>query len=336
MSFELVLGSAGGARLVFATERELRERELDAHGVAGQERVLVPVQRPVLELSASDSGERLAVAWVERARRGGKVRALLAGERDEVERSGTERPAEAPNVTLELGELPDARNRRGNLRVSASNGSPPRVFWRGEDLDCEARRCAGFNILELSSSGPSLRRVPLTVPEPCGHPLAVFQVSKRSWVYGVCSRRGRKATTTVFNIELDPEFAIARDVLEGCEPLGAVPLDGPTSPTVLVGQCSDGKRAVRVESAHDPPSPISLDGLRTDCVKGKPRLKSIDLELELRGPMERLEPLLPARLAQPGARAVWTGAALLVASWSSGKLAVASHACRAGLFERIR
>ena len=90
VSFELVLESGGGARLVFATERELRERELDAHGVAGPERVLLPVKRPVLELSASDSGERLAVAWVERAQKGGKVRALLGGEQGGAAPTGDE------------------------------------------------------------------------------------------------------------------------------------------------------------------------------------------------------------------------------------------------------
>jgi hypothetical protein len=57
--------------------------------------------------------------------------------------------------------------------------------------------------------------------------------------------------------------------------------------------------------------------------------------LGLDQPLDHLELLLDSSLSPPGARAVWTGSALLVARGVQGKLVIDRYGCEGGVLQQL-
>jgi hypothetical protein len=133
--------------------------------------------------------------------------------------------------------------------------------------------------------------------------------------------------TTLFTIEQNPEYARADRLLEGCRPSGTLVFGGAAW---LVGDCRGSRRAVRVAGRSDALEFLELRTVRLECAADGTRLRAPGLDLVLDEPRAGLEAVLPGELAPEGARATWSGRALVVASTGGGALGVTRHRCDGG------
>jgi hypothetical protein len=319
-AFELA-PSRDGATLVFAPADSrsgaLLAFDLDGSGAPRAKARALFGERELVgkvsDLTTVWVKHELAVAWVERAGSKARVRAAWASNRSRI---------------FELGEAWVApRTARGNL-VLAARGDAALVFARGNEAPCiepGRRGCFGFSFHELSGDRALATGLPLTVPVPCTDSSTVLAVVGGRWHYGVCTDSGKRPVTTMFTIERDPDYARADTLLEGCAPIATLVWDGAAW---LVGECEGQRRAARLGLDAERAVYLDLRALRAECSAGTLRLRAAGFDLALDEPRGGLEALLPADMAARGARAVWTGRALLVATALGEELRVTSHACR--------
>ncbi len=266
----------------------------------------------VTDLTATFVGERLAVAWIERSGEKSRVRAAWA----------------APKAPVfELGPAfrgpPSAR---GNVAV-ARRGEAALVFARGDEVGCidpGKHACYSFLFHELGANGAKRTGLPLSVPVPCTDNATSLLVLPERYHYGVCTDTGRGPVTTVFTITPEPAYARADPVLEGCEPKGTFVWQGKAW---LIADCQGNRRAARIGGGDDVVEYLDLRSPRLDCRAGIAAIRASGFELLLAEPRGALEALLPSVIAPRGARAVFTGRALLVASSVGNALRVARYVC---------
>jgi hypothetical protein len=312
--------SATGATLVWApldhADGSLRKVELDANGAftgapsgaleAGA------VHGEATDLTAAWVERRLALAWVEREGAKARVRAAWAG-------------AAAP--PFELGPAwSGPRTARGNLALAA-RGERALVFARGDESVCvdpNRHGCFAFDFHELSSDRAEKSGLPMTVPVPCADNSVELAVVGSRFHYGVCTDTGERPATTMFTIERDPDYARADPLLEGCKPAGTFVW---RRAAWLVAECEGGRRAVRLGARDEAAEYLDLHLLRLECKNGTASIHAPSLELLLDEPRSALGALLPTELAPPGARAVWAGHALVVATSFADRVHVARYVC---------
>jgi hypothetical protein len=274
------------------------------------------------DLSSAWVRDRLALAWVERA--GPKARVRAAWARAEGVNVAT------PPKLLELGSAwVGPRTARGNL-VVAARGDRALVFARGEQTACidpGQKSCFGFSFHELETERATLTGLPLTVPVPCTDHSAALAVVGERWHYGVCTDTGTVPLTTMFTIERNPEYARSDRLLEGCRPTGTLVFGGAAW---LIADCQGNRRAVRVAGRDEPLEFLELRTAHVECAADGVRVRAPGLDLALDEPRGGLEALLPTALAPEGARAVWSGRALVVAATGGGALALTRHRCDGG------
>jgi hypothetical protein len=316
-AFELIASPTGGTLVWAPADRgaaALRRRELDASGAlqAPLEMAVSSayVAGEVADLAASWVGSRLALAWLERSGAAARVRAAWAG---------------TSSPPFELGAAwTGPRSSRGNV-VIAARADKALVFARGGEAPCiEAARhgCFAFGFHELEASRAVATGLPMSVPVPCTDNSAALAVVGERFHYGVCTETGGRPVTTLFSIQRDPEYARADPLLEGCTPAGTFVW---RNAAWLVGDCGGGRRAARI--GDDPQEFLDLHGLRLECQSGRLRIRALSLDLALDEPRSGLAPLLPPDVAQSGARAAWTGRALLVATSFAEELRVTRRTC---------
>jgi hypothetical protein len=318
-SFELVHGPRS-TTLVWAPSHRAGSRlfrlELDqAGGRTGSTAVLFDEGArlgEVTDLAASYVGERLAVAWIERAGERASVRAAWAAEKARV---------------FELGPAfrgpPGAR---GNVTVAA-RGDKALVFSRGDEVGCidpGKHACYAFLFHELAADAAKRTGLPLSVPVPCTDNATSLLVLSDRYHYGVCTDTGRGPVTTVFTLTPEPAYARADPVLEGCEPAGTFLFQGKAW---LIANCQGNRRAARIGGSDDEVEYLDLRSPRLDCRGGIAAIRASGFELLLDQPRGRLEALLPSAIAPRGSRAAFTGRALLVASSVGQSLRVARYVC---------
>jgi hypothetical protein len=326
-AFDLT-ASEGGALLVFAApEGGVRARRIGADGRPGATTDVVSQTDRVVELAAAEGGERVAVAWVEQGDVGVRARVALGS---------AETLSFAP--PFDLGAATLSTTDRGHVSVAALGGASTSsggqrfvVFHRGAKEPCSEAPsgCVVFPLHQVDDQGVTPRRVTLSVPAPCGRGVAGFATVGNRWYYGVCALRDGRSSTTMFTIEHHPEYAQAETVLPGCVPLATAVLGGEA---LLVGQCGRERRAVRVGRREAVVEAVGLTDVSVTCADGVPRIVasgSSPLDDTLAGSSGDIAALLPARLAPPDARALWTGQALLVAVGSPRGVSVRKHRCAA-------
>jgi hypothetical protein len=317
--FELA-ASASGATLVWApldhADGSLRKVELDASGAfAGAASTALEagaVKGEATDLTAAWINQRLALAWVEREGAKARVRAAWAG---------------AAGAPFELGPAwSGPRTARGNVAIIA-RGDRALVFARGDEAACidpNRHGCFGFDFHELLPDHVEKNGLPMNVPVPCADNSVELAVVGSRFHYGVCTDTGERPVTTMFTIERDPDYARADPLLEGCKPAGTFLWQ---RAAWLVSQCEGGRRAVRLGPRDEAPEYLDLHALRLECKNGAASIRAPSLELLLDEPRPGLASLLPPELAPPGARAVWAGRALVVATSFADHVRLARYAC---------
>jgi len=323
-AFDLV-ATDDGALLVWGEGDALRASVLDARGTERDAPIAIEPSRSrskrhVVEVSAASAGSRVGVAWVESA--GGEA-STWGALGDASTRSFTP-PAELGEVTLT-----DERQ-RGNVALTASDRAEFLALRRGVDEPCAedpSLTCATLGFRELLSTGPERRGLPMAVPAACPTLIAGFAVIGDRWHYAVCSRKKGPPMTTQFNVQRSPFYAEAKDLAPGCSPLGMSVIAGEA---VTAFDCSDGRRAQKSGGLAHPTGRVDLAHASLQCERGRPVLRAPDEQLvvELGAPKSGLAPLLPLRIAAAGARAVWTGSTLLVATWVKQKVELRRWECR--------
>jgi hypothetical protein len=286
----------------------------DADGAAGAAEAA-----RVLELSVAHGGGRTAVAWLARASDGAQRVWATRGQ------GSTFGPA------VDLGPTEVASPaRRGALAVAASESGALDVMFQSTRRPCRdgdaSQACMGIDHWQ-----PSGRRegVSLVVPDPCPAPIVGYLVRHGRWYFGVCAGEGDDSYTTLYAIEHEPQYAHVERLHAGCAPLGLAPAaDG----ALLVVRCGDELRATHVAQAGRAVTDL---GRLERAVRCGPEGMELHLRgqhgqgvvLPLTGPLSRIETWLAEDLAPAGARAVWTGQALLVAAPAEEGVRVRGHRC---------
>lgn len=266
----------------------------------------------IADLAAAQVGERLAVAWIERADGKARARATWA----------------VPKAPLfELGPAfygPSAA--RGNI-VVAERRESALVFSRGIEAPCidpGKSACYAFDFHELAADRVKRTGVPLSVPVPCTDNSTALAVLPSRYHYGVCTDDGKGPVTTIFTITPEPAYARAEQVLAGCEPAGTfVWKDN----AWLVAECQGSRRAARIGGGDEVVEYLDMRAPTLECRSGILRIRASSFELVLDEPRQRLEALLPTSIAPRGSRAVFTGNAVLVASNAGTSLRLARYTC---------
>ncbi len=326
-AFDLV-GAPPGAVVVWGRPDErgggIALRALDAHGAArGSERSLVPREPPftVSEIVAAAAGDRIGVAWVESSPAAVRTRSLVVPEGDGV----PGQPVLLATVTPELGAG------RGRVAIAGLDGGRVRVMYAAGAADCadsQHAACVGFAFEEIEGGARGRREPWLSVPQPCPEGAAHLAGLDGRFFYAVCSWRDDAPSTMAYAINVETYYARADEVLRGCAPLGMVVID---AATVLLGaDCGVLRRAARLTLDLKPAAEFPLADLTLECRGDRPAIRATGWELPLHEPRSELEAVLPERIAPVGARAVWTGRALLVAQRMSGRLELRRYACRDG------
>ena len=215
---------------------------------------------------------------------------------------------------------------RGNVVVAARNGAAL-VFARGGEVGCiepGKHACYSFFFNELGRDGAKRTGLPLSVPVPCTDNATSLVVLPGRYHYGVCTDSGSGSVTTVFTITPEPAYARAEPVLQGCEPFGTFVW---RANAWLVAECQGHRRGARIGAGDEAVEYLDLRALRLDCRGGVATIRAAGFELVLDEPRGRLEAILPGAMAPRGARAVWTGQALLVASSAGDALRLARYVC---------
>jgi hypothetical protein len=324
--FELVRVDDGVALIRPGTATTLSVVLLDPRGARRREQSvqLLTGSGTVREIAAASAGAALAVAWVEDTPSGARAAAALGN-------------AEAGfGATHALGPAGSTME-GGSIAVVASGAEAPTsgaerfvAFHRSHTEPCAeaAEGCTSFVLHELHDHGAQRRRVGLAVPMPCDRGIAGFAAVAGRWYYGVCARGAEGPAATLFTIEHSPEYAQAETLLTGCQPVGVAIANGEA---LYVARCDGARTAVRIGTRREKVAPVGLQGLRVECWNGKPNLLgggSRPLRVVLDIPSDGIGPLLPETLAPDGARAVWTGKALLVATPTRSQVALRRYECR--------
>lgn len=294
--------------------------------------VTAPIASPsAADLVAAATEGGVALAWTEAGEAGGRVRAawlaLASGAWRSDDLGPTRRPEPAGHGGLAL----------------AARGSDALLLARGDDTACASgaadAACAAFGFFRLSAAGAEPAGVPLSVPRPCtAHAAQLvtgFDLERGggpgAFDYAVCSGSGGRSALTVFSIRPSPAYAMADRVFDGCTPLGAGLFAGEAA---FVAACDGGRRMATVDARRGALVEHGLEQRGLLCGADGARVRFGAGWLRPAEPLGHLELLLTEDLAPPGARAVWTGAALLVARVEDGGLELSRHGCRgASLFD---
>ena len=277
-----------------------------------------------IEVEAAVVQARLGVAWVERTQLEVRAWSVLgdAGGRtfgDPRELSGLRPfdPAAAP---------------RGRVALARREGAIG-VLHRRSNGPCESgavSECARFAQARLGDEGEPDRGIGWSLPQPCPRPLVGAALAGSIHYHALCAVEEGQPRTTVFAIQFEPQYAHAEALLAGCQPVGLVPFaDG----VAVTGDCDGTRRGFWIAEAARTVEP--LEPPQVSCRDGRPVLAWGDRREGLAAPRDGVGPLLPAGLAGPDDRAVWTGEAVLVATHQEREAVIRRYGCDRGTFGRL-
>jgi hypothetical protein len=289
-----------------------------------------------IELDAVADGARAAVAWVAQPSAAGRELRVVAalGVGGHFGPAADFGPAE-PLRSAGRGRLALASGPDGVF--SLSHRVPPAPCASRDGMCARVRR-------DRVDTGASVRGDdPLEVPGPCD-PLVVGSVrAEGTWFSALChEERGPTGAlaprATVYAIRPSIALAAASQVLVGCAPRALAPTAGGAA---LVAECPEGRSVAWQDELGRPLGEIRGARFEIACV-GRPLLRISGeagaLEVPLTVAVGRIEGLLPSTVAADHARAVWSGAAILVAtprrSGERRELVLDRYACEDGRLER--
>jgi hypothetical protein len=281
----------------------------------------------VADLVLVESDGSLALAWNEEDGDAGRLRAAWV-------------PSRGAARTFDLGlawrGLPSSR---GALALTAGEAGAL-LIARGVEVTCASAgddECFSFQFFGISGDGAHATGIPLSVPSPCAEWSAQLVPAPASaerrpdvqepqrFDYAICSGGPAASRLTVFSIVPHPAYASAQETLAGCTPLGAGRF---ANAPAFVAACGLDRRMATLPVDGGRPVVRTINERGLICNAGAPLVRFGTEWLRPSGPLGRLELLLTEDLAPPGARAVWTGEALVVARADAGRLVLSRHACR--------
>jgi hypothetical protein len=319
----------GGAALAWAAAGGggLQWMRFDANGnpVGGGARGQVAgVGAAVADLALAAIGSDLALAWSDKSAEAPMLRAAWFS--SDGQSRTFELGASFPGEGASRGGLALVGRERGALLLARGLGAPC--------SDPRERECSAFHFFEIAADAARPTGLSLTVPNPCAAHSAQLVSAQRApggeagpFEYAICAGPAGASALTVFSIQPSPAYAAAEEALAGCTPLGAGRFGGEAT---FVGSCGGQRRSVSVSANGGALVARNLDERGLTCDAGGAVLPFGNRWLRPSEPLGRLELLLDDDWAPPGARAVWTGAALLVAHASDGQLALRRYGCRNG------
>ncbi|MBK8172577.1 MAG: hypothetical protein IPK60_19875 [Sandaracinaceae bacterium] len=331
VAFDLV-ATADGALLVWGpkdtSHGSVIAQRLDALGseIGGPTVVDARPNRDVRELVAAASAGRLGVGWIEAEGTGvPKTRATFGGARAEVFA-----PAEdfGDSVAQEGAQ-------RGRLVIAASEDGALTLTHRIPRDDCYARdgvceRYMQHRLGRTRREGPDpMER--MEVRDACEPFLYGSVWTNGTWFSGVCSTE-EDAMIPVIVVRPAISYAAPNNGPGGCTPLGLVAApDGAVA--VVSCQATRVYRWISLEGRTI--AQTSSSSPLIECRGGRMHLRAgdgavaspNDIGLSLNAPQSRIELMLPTALSGVNARAVWTGASVLVAQESAGALRLSRLRC---------
>lgn len=284
------------------------------------------------ELTIASSGTRVGLAWV----LGGPTPIVQATfSPQEVEGFAPPRTL-APTSPL----VPGSRAARGRIAMSSREDGALVVTHRLDDARCSeavaaeaggsgSTMCARIARSEIDSLVAELEpTTEMEVPDPCPSLLAGAVTTSGTWFYGICHQTPTLATT-LYAIRPSISYAAANDTLAGCTPDAIAPL---AEGVAVSGTCEGGRHTSFVDATGRETSVVVSPSFEVACEAGRPVLSiggdATPRRLGLVAAVSRLEGLLPERIAPRGARAIWTGSALLVATPLEGEVSLRRYECR--------
>lgn len=292
-------------------------------GGAGATALVPGVGGGAADMSVAAAASGVALAWRDVAPRAAMLRAAWV-------------PSEGSARRFELGPVwRGGASSRGALALVARDDEAL-LLARGLGVRCTGARdesCFSFQFFELGPDEALATGLSLSVPRPCAAHSAQLISARRSspgeargpFEYAICAGAPGATALTVFSIQPSPAYAAAEEALQGCEPLGAGRFGGEAT---FVAVCGGERRSVSVPVGGGALVARRLDSRGLICKAGGALLRFGDDWLRASEPLGRLELLLNEDLAPKGARAVWTGNALLVAREHRGELALERYVCR--------
>jgi hypothetical protein len=276
------------------------------------------------DVVATATGGRVGLGWIVRS--GGTLRAQAS-----ISSTGVEgfSPRARLGETVALGVDP---TRRGRIAIWPSGEGSVRLLHRLTPARCGATTCARVATSELDGVSPTAATQArlMEIEAPC-EPLIVGAIGRaEAFFHGTCAlapETGAPATT-IFAIDSSiAPLASAPEVLAGCTPIAMAPAGG--GGAIAIARCGDTIGAAEIGPRGD------VVGGATDvtrvarCEEGHPvlELTGTSTRVVLGEPTSRIEALLPETIAPPGARAAWTGDAILVASVAARDLSVHRYQC---------
>jgi hypothetical protein len=320
----------GGAVLAWAAAGadRLQWMRFDADGnrVGGEgaRAQVAGVGAAVADLALAAIGSDIALAWSEASAAPPTLRAAWFSSDGEAR-------------TFELGaSFPgEAASRGGLALVGRERGAL--LLARGLEAPCSdarERACSAFHFFEIAPEAARPTGLSLTVPTPCADHSAQLVSAQRApggeagpFEYAICAGPAGASALTVFSIQPSPAYAAAEEALAGCAPLGAGRFGGEAT---FVANCGGQRRSVSVSVDGGALVARNLDERGLICNASGALLRFGNRWLRPTEPLGRLELLLNDDLAPAGARAVWTGAALLVANTSDRQLSLRRYGCGNG------
>lgn len=281
----------------------------------------------VVEVRGASAGRALGAAWVIDHGRVSEVQAARSP--DGGRRFARPRALGATVDHAGGGRVSIVANDEGTMVVHHRIGAAPCTVEEGPCARI-ARHTLGDGDLAEAVRDTSTEEV----PRPC-EPLVTGALHRDgSWYYGLCSDDPRP-TTVVFVIDVEPSLATPVEVAPGCVPRGFAPLDRGVAALSRCGQGADAAVAAHVLDDRGQTLARWRDvERRVRCERGQPVLTLAsggdERTLRLGAAIDGIEGLLPAEVAPAGARAVWTGEALLVGVPEDHELTVRRYACERG------
>ena len=307
-------------------------RRGDARTVSADE---APVQ--IEELALAASGTRVGVAWVVSAP-DATVQATFSPQ--EAESFAPARTL-APTVPL----VPGSRATRGRIAMSTREDGALVVTHRLTDARCSeavaaeagtpGASCARIGRSELDALVAELDpAAQMEVPAPCPTLLPGAVTTAGTWFFGICHLSPALATT-LYAIRPSLSYAAANDTLAGCTPEAVAPLP---EGAAVIGTCDGAPRMSVVDGTGRETAVVASPSFGAVCEGGRPTIvisgEAVPRRIPLLNAVSRLEALLPDRIAPRGARAIWTGSALLVATPLEGEVSIRRYECREGSLVR--
>ncbi len=173
------------------------------------------------------------------------------------------------------------------------------------------------------------------MPSPCEPFVGGALARGGTWYYALCHAE-EAPTATVYALRPAIDYAAAMDAPAGCVPAGIAPLDDGVA---VVTRCGEGERAMHLDEMGQETGRFAIEDRGASCEAGRPVLRigggGQRHILRLGAATDHVEALLPASVAPPGSRAIWTGEALLVAAPIGGEVSLRRYQCvRGDRFDR--